>query len=119
MLIFCGFDIQLVVEVVVNRTDGLEVCGGRDFTNGQWLIVRVDDDPGHLAWLCAPVSERAMQAVVNGRSSPMDAVRHSKTGTVELVTVDHGQAVPDQCLLCSGLPEDLLDPSDRHLAAAA
>jgi hypothetical protein len=119
MLMFCGFDLQLVVEVVVNRSDGLKVCGGRDFTNRQWLVVQVDDDPARLAWLCAPVSDRALQAVVSGRTPPMDAVRHSQTGTVELVTVDHGRAVPEQCLLCSGIPEDLLHPSDWGLAAAA
>jgi hypothetical protein len=119
MLMFCGFDLQLVVEVVVVRGTGPEVCCARDSTNGQWLIVQVDDDPMHLAWLCAPVSERAKQAVISGRAVPMDAVRHSQTGTVELVTVDHGRAVPERCLLCSCIPEDLVHASDWKLGVTA
>jgi hypothetical protein len=118
MLMFLGFDLQLVVDVVLTRQDGPEVCCARDFTGGQWLIVEIDDDPVHLAWLCAPISERAMAAVVSGRASPMDAVRHSQTGTVELVTVVEGRAMPERCLLCSSVPEDLRPTPDRHLTAA-
>jgi hypothetical protein len=65
------------------------------------------------------VTERAMQAVVSGRASPTDAVRHSKTGTVELVTVVHGRAMPERCLLCSRLPHDLRRAADPDLADAA
>jgi hypothetical protein len=34
-----------------------------------------------------------------------DAVRHSLTGTAEVVLVDHGRTVPDRCVLGSSLPE--------------
>jgi hypothetical protein len=119
MLTFCGSDIELVVETILVRRDWPEVCCARDFTGAQWLIVQVDDDPAHLAWMCAPMSDRAMQAVVNGQATPTDAVRHSATGTVELVTVDLDRAVPDQCLLCASLPEHLLPSAQRAVAAAA
>jgi hypothetical protein len=112
MLIFCGFDIELFVEGVLARRDGPTLCCAHDSAGDHWLIVEVDDDPVHLAWLCVPVSERAMEAVVSGRAAPWDAIRHSATGTVDLVAVDHGRAVPDRCLLCASIPEQLL-PAGR------
>jgi hypothetical protein len=119
MLTFCGFDIELFVEAVVARRDGPSLCCARDSTGAQWLIVQVDDDPSHLAWLCVPVSERAMQAIVTGRAALRDAIQHSATGAVELVVVDHGRAVADRCLLCADVPEQLLPADDRHVLAAA
>ena len=119
MLRFCGFDLELFVEDVLARRDGPTVCVASDPTGCRWLIVQVDDDPIHQAWLCAQVSERAMQAVLSGRAAPSDALRHSATGTVELVRVDHDRAVPDTCLLCGQIREYLPAPADWHLALAA
>ncbi len=119
MLRFCGFDLDLTVETMLIRRDWPSLCAGRDFAGGQWLIALVDDDPAHLVWLCAPVSERGMRAVADGRAEPVDALRHSSTGTVEVVTVDHGRAVPDRCLLCPEVPEYLLPSLSRPAALAA
>jgi hypothetical protein len=110
---FFGFDLELTVETVLAEEGGPTLYSARDLEGGRWLILQVDDDPLHLAWLCAPVSERGARAVLGGRADPLDAVRHSTTGTVDLVRVDHGRAVPDQCLLCSSLPE-LLPGRVRH-----
>jgi hypothetical protein len=60
-----------------------------------------------------------MRAVADGVATPRDAVRHSATGTVEMVTIDHGRALPDRCLLCTDLPEDLLPTADRRVPLAA
>jgi hypothetical protein len=101
MLRFCGFDLELLIDDVISRDEWPALCGAHDEGGANWLIVQVDDDEDHPAWLCAPLSARAIQAVLEGRASPDDVLRHSATGTVELVTVDHGRAVPDRCLLCS------------------
>jgi hypothetical protein len=120
MLRFYGFDLELWVEQVLDGHDGPAVCSGRDFTGRPWVIAQVDDDPAHLAWLCAEVSERALRAVLDGRASAIDALRHSATGTAELVTVDHGRAVPDQCLLGGQVDEHLhLGERPRLVALAA
>jgi hypothetical protein len=119
MLRFCGCDLELVVEGVLARRDGPALCCARDFAGGRWLVVQAHADPVRLAWVCAPMSDRAMEAIVNGYAAPRDAVRHSLTGTVELVTVDHGRAMPDRCLLCAEVPEHLLPPADNRVAAAA
>jgi hypothetical protein len=111
MLRFCGFDLELFVEEVLERRNGLSLCAARDITGGQWLIVQTNSDPVRLAWMCAPVSERAMRALRHGHCTPTDVLRHSATGTVEWITIDHGQAVPDRCLLCQQVPDRLPPPT--------
>jgi hypothetical protein len=107
MLRFCGFDLELVVDKVRVRTDWPSICCARDLTGAPWLIVHTDDNPAHLTWMCAEVSERAMQAIVDGYALPADVLCHSLLGTVELVTVEHGRAVPDRCLLGADVPGHL------------
>jgi len=119
MLRFCGFDLELTVETVLAGRDWPSLCAARDFTGGPWLIALVDDDPSHLVWLCAPLSERGMRAVADGQAQAVDALGHSCTGTVEVVTVDHGRAVPDRCLLCAEVPKYLLPSANRPTALVA
>ena len=110
MLRFCGSDLELEVEDLLPP----EVTGGwpvvysaRDRDRSRWLIVQVDDNPLHPSWLCAPIGERALRAVMQGRGAPADALRHSLTGTAELVTVHQGRALPDRCLLGAQVAEML------------
>jgi hypothetical protein len=110
MMRFCGFTLELEVEEVLPpqaRGGWPAVYSARDRDRSCWLIVQVDEDPLHLDWLCAPISERALQAVREGRGTPADALRHSTTGTAELVSVEHGRAVPDSCLLGVQVAEKL------------
>ena len=110
MLRFCGFDLELVVEDLLPpeaRGGWPVVYSARDGDGNSWLIVQVDDDPLHMAWLCAPISERALVAVVAGRGAPTDALRHSLTGSAELVTIHQGRALPDRCLLGAQVTEEL------------
>jgi hypothetical protein len=119
MLTFYGTEIELFVEQELTRDDGLSLCCARDWTAHRWLIIRVDEDLDHLAWMCVPVSERTMAAVVTGRASLMDAAQHSSTGTVDLVVVDHGRAVADRRLPCLNIPQGLLPSDCRRVPYAA
>lgn len=119
MLHFCGFDLELPVETVLAGEEWPSLVAARDFTGCQWLIALVDDNPDHLEWVCAPVSVRGMQAVADGRANPIDAIRHSATGTVEIVTIDRGRPVPDRCLLCKDVPEYCLPTLRRPPALSA
>jgi hypothetical protein len=119
VMMFCGFDLELFVETVLARRDWPSICCARDFTGARWLIVQVDDHPDHLAWMCAPASERAIRAVREGRASPTDVLRHSATGTVEVVTVDHGRAVPDRCFPCASVPQRPLPYPDSPALLSA
>jgi hypothetical protein len=50
--------------------------------------------------------------VATGRSTPRDALRHSSTGLVEVVSYAGGRALPETALLCAEIPESLLPPDD-------
>lgn len=117
MLKFLGFDLELWVDLALEDPRSV-VRSARGFHGDLWLIVQVDPDPEHLVWVCAPISARALQEVSVGRATPRDAVRHSATGTVEVVTVDHGRAVPDRWWPCADLPEELLPHAIRQVVAA-
>ena len=118
MLTFFGFELELFVDKVHNGQDPM-MHSARDFRGEHWLIIQVDDDPEHMVWVCAPISARALRSITSGVASPRDAVRHSLTGNVEIVTVDHGRAVPDRCLRCAVIPEDLLPDAELRVLVAA
>lgn len=104
MLRFCGFDLELTVESVLQRRlDDPAVCTATDPSGQRWLIVEVPGDGDDLSWYCAPASARAVEQVVSGRAAARDAVLHSQTGWVEVVSVVAGRTVPDRRLPCSEL----------------
>jgi hypothetical protein len=117
VLTFFGYDLELVVDSVLKGRDGPTLWSGADSDGGSWLILEADRDPAHPAWLCAPISAPALRAIRSGRAKPRDAFLHSVTGTVELVRLEGGHAVPDQCLRCEDVPEQLLPPADWQLDA--
>src|SRR5579875_2376839 len=97
MLKFCGFDLELTVEAVVQRRDDQPaVFTAVDATGDQWLIVEAGSDEHGFSWICAPASDRVVDLVNTGRAAAMDAVCHSLTGWVEVVRVVDGHAVPDR-----------------------
>jgi hypothetical protein len=119
MMKFCGYELELFAGEVYAEIDNISVRAGTDFLGGHWLIVRVDDDPDHLVWVCAPVSTRALHEVAVGHAAVRDVLRHSITGTVEVVIVDHGRSMPDRCVLCSDLPAAMLPAGDIRVPVAA
>jgi hypothetical protein len=105
---FFGYDLELTVETILAAGSAPSLFTASDSDGEGWLVAQVGYESSRLAWLCAPLSERAAEAVVQGCADPRDAIRHSLTGTVELVTVTEGRATLDQCMLCGDLTEDLL-----------
>jgi hypothetical protein len=116
---FYGYELELFAIEVLTEVRGVTVRTGVDVGGGLWLVVLVDDDPEHLVWVCAPVSPRALLEVASGRAAVRDVLRHTATGTVDVVTTDRGRAVPDRCLLCGDIPMALLPHDDLHPAVAA
>jgi hypothetical protein len=116
MLTFCGFDLELFIDDIFDRKNGPTLCSARDLTGAQWLVVQTDDDPDHLTWMCAQASQRAIRAVRDGHASPADVLRHSASGTVELITIDHGRAVLDRCLPYASVPQNLQPSAVRRIA---
>jgi hypothetical protein len=108
MLRFCGFGLELFVdEVLYRQADDPVVCAATDMCGRRWLILETAHKDKSLSWLCAPASSKVVDLVATGRATAADAVRHSKTGWVELVRVVDGHSVPDRRIRCSELPVDL------------
>jgi hypothetical protein len=116
---FYGYEIELSAVEVLTHVQEISARSGVDAQGQPWLIVLVDDDPQHLVWLCGPVSWRALSEVAGGRAAVRDALRHTVTGTVEVVTTARGRAVPDSCLLCSQIPTSLLPVGAAQVVVAA
>jgi hypothetical protein len=104
MLKFYGFDLELTVETVIQRRPGEpEVFIAVDILGDHWLIVDAGSDEHGFSWICAPVSDRTVALVSDGRAAAFDAVRHSLTGWVEVIRMVDGHSVPDERIKCSDL----------------
>ena len=59
MLKFCGFDLELTVDTVLQRRDDQPaVFGAVDPEGSHWLIVDAGSDDEGFSWICAPASLR-------------------------------------------------------------
>ena len=58
-----------------------------------------------LIWLCAPISERALDCVASGRAELRAAFAHSLTGMVERFTV-WSDAVRESMIPCAQLQDE-------------
>lgn len=104
MLRFYGFNFELFVDEVLDRhCDDPVVCAATDATGQHWLIVEADHVADDLTWVCAPASARMVDLVRDGKAAAVDAVMHSQTGWVEMVSLVDGHSVPDRRMTCSEL----------------
>lgn len=110
MLSFCGYDLYLTVQKVIDRDHGRPaVCSAIDFQGRHWLVIEIDVRADHRSWLCVPTSPRAVELVAAGIASAGDVARRSSTGWVELIRTEYGRAVPDRFVPCSQLTAELPD----------
>ena len=70
---------------------------------GQYLVIEVAGRSGPC-WVCAPVSDRALDCVRSGRTSPWTVVHHSATGTVDIYRTLLDGSIHESVVLCSVLP---------------
>ncbi|MGH8921512.1 MAG: hypothetical protein ACRD0H_24775 [Actinomycetes bacterium] len=84
--------------------DGLDATLA-DEGDAHYLVVHVVSQSGHC-WICAPVTDRAVSAVRDGRTSPWAVVHHSRTGTVDIFRTMGDGSVRSSVALCSSLPAD-------------
>jgi hypothetical protein len=59
-------------------------------------------------WLCAPISERALECVASGRAEVRDVFAHSSTGMVDQLTVQGGVVCTESLVPCAELGDDVL-----------
>lgn len=111
MLRFCGSDLELRIDSVLQRrAEQPALCSATDVDGRHWLIVQGSTEQGgggeDVAWICAPASEKVVKLVEAGQASPIDAVRHSETGWVDVVRLVAGRSVPDWRVPCSSVGHD-------------
>jgi hypothetical protein len=119
MLTFLGYELELAILGAITQGDGRNVHYGADVNGDPWLVVGVEESPERLVWVCAAVTVRMLEEVVAGRADAWDAIRHSITGMVDIVTIENGQAVPDRCVRSAALNPTYLTHLDGGLTLAA
>lgn len=70
---------------------------------GTYLVVEIAGFAGPC-WVCAPVTERALDCVRSGQVSPWTVLHHSATGTVDVYRTAADGALHCSTVLCSKLP---------------
>jgi hypothetical protein len=117
MFVFVGFDLEMTIDRVLIQEEGPQLCIGTDPSGQRWLVFRSLSNAEASLWLCSPLTDRALRQVETGRATPRDALRHSSTGWVELVSFAGGRVAPERCLLCGEIPEPLLPPAEFRVAS--
>jgi hypothetical protein len=70
---------------------------------GQYLVMEMAGSAGPC-WVCAPVSNRALDCVRTGQASPWAVLHHSSTGTVDIYRTLRDGSVRESVVLCAALP---------------
>jgi hypothetical protein len=90
------------------------IFAGHSSAGQRYLIVQTTGDERSGTWMCAPITERALDCVVAGRAELRDALTHTATGTVDIVTVDPQGNCTEAAKLCLDFDhEDLPAPGER------
>jgi hypothetical protein len=103
------------VDRVLDPADAFPHCfAGHSSAGQRYLIVQTTGDERSGTWMCAPITERALDCVVAGRAELRDALTHTATGAVDIVTVDSDGNCTESAKLCRDFDhEDLPAPGDR------
>jgi hypothetical protein len=83
-----------------DHEEGAAVGSG---VGGDYLVIEIPGQTGPC-WVCAPVTERAIDCVRNGRTSPWTVLHHSRTGTVDVYRTGADGSLHVSVVLCSRLP---------------
>jgi hypothetical protein len=76
----------------------------------RYLIIQMSGDEDRGTWMCAPITERALHYVLVGLAQLRDAVAHSATGAVDIVTVTADGQWFESSRLCRELGNEDLPP---------
>ncbi|HMC39034.1 MAG TPA: hypothetical protein VKI19_05180 [Acidimicrobiales bacterium] len=88
--------------------ESLSVAGDDDAAvgvgvGGTYLVVELPGFAGPC-WVCAPVTDRALDCVRDGRTSPWTVLHHSATGTVDVYRTAADGSLRCSTMLCAALP---------------
>jgi hypothetical protein len=95
-----------VDEVLIGASRAPRVFVAREPDGQRWLVALSAQSGDARLWLCAPASEVAINCVLSGRALAADLFRHSRTGTVEMITVAADGRFSESTRLCAELSDD-------------
>jgi hypothetical protein len=96
---FRGWQSTAVVDEELMADD---VFAAHDDQDRRYLLAHTSA----ATWLCAPISERALECVASGRAELRAVFAHSATGMVERLTVRNGAVWAESIVPCSVLTDD-------------
>jgi len=88
-----------------------EVFAAHDEYN-RYVIARTDT----ATWLCAPISDLALECVSTGRAELRSVFAHSLTGTIGRLTQRNGAAWTESTITCAELRDEDLPEAGVRLA---
>jgi hypothetical protein len=94
---------QLSLQEIIAVPDDRDVAAVGVGVGGTYLVVEIPARAGPC-WVCAPVSERALDCVRGGRTSPWTVLHHSCTGTVDVYRTAPDGSLHQSTVLCASLP---------------
>lgn len=89
-------------QLSLQETIGNEAAVGVGI-GGTYLVVELPGWAGPC-WVCAPVTDRAVECVRGGRTSPWTVLHHSATGTVDVYRTGADGSLHASTVLCATLP---------------
>jgi hypothetical protein len=84
----------------------------------RYLIIQTSGNEDCGTWMCAPITERALHYVLAGSAQLRDAVAHTATGAVDIVTVSSDGQWCESNKLCRELADEDLPPVGARLPHA-
>jgi hypothetical protein len=109
--------LQVKVDEVIDGRIGCPwLFAGHSPDGGRWLVALDHKGDDALRWLCAPASDLAIRCLRSGRAQPADLFRHSRTGTVEIITIGVDGQMVESIRLCAELGDDELPAAPELLA---
>jgi hypothetical protein len=112
-----SFDIE--IDEILDWHDGPSLVTGHDRAWRHYVAIQVASTPTQRRWLCAAISRRALRCVLTGHAELRDALRHTPTGYVDVLTIDRLGTVVESQQLCSELTDDALPAGGERLALVA
>jgi hypothetical protein len=91
--------LQEIIPAPADRDEAAVGVG----VGGTYLVVELPGRAGPC-WVCAPVTDRAIDCVRCGRTSPWTVLHHSSTGTVDVYRTGVDGSLHCSTVLCATLP---------------
>jgi hypothetical protein len=91
---------------------------GHTLAGERYLIIQTTGDEHAGTWVCAPITERALDCVLAGRADLRDVVAHTATGAVDIVTIGSDGRCTERSKMSQELGDEDLPPVGRRLVCA-